>query len=427
MRRRAARPRRFTPATRPGRALVTFCVFFLVITISGCTEPTTPAPTPNPLPPVSVALTVSGLAAHEAIRIGVITGPKQGEGSEYRDVAEGARVGAYRFVMGGADVDIAVALDNGTVDGMAAALTQLDNQHVAGIIVASAGPHVEQALAQTPVDPPVLLPYDDTDTPAPGAWTTGPTLSMINASITTALANLNATKPYVVTEANHSGLSVAVALTSPFSSTAAQDVVDAVESGTADSLVIDASAVSQAQLAASVQQGIGGRQIPIVLTPEALTPPFAQTLIGLGPPSSTLVTVGPNTSDPAALSSDSTGAHMSAFFTALRLAANDSACLNIYGDAPFFSASSTADVASHDAVIALVRAVERAGSTTGSAVKAALGNLQVQPVDGLAGPTLDFHTPQALSPQTVQPLYASTQNPGLRPQASATLVWFPMS
>ena len=404
------------------------CAVLILGLLAGCTGGGEPVPTTTPLSPVPVPLTVSDSMTKQTIRIGLLIAPLQGEGSEYRDIAEGARVGAYRFQMTGAKVEIVVGLDTGTVDGVKDAIAQLTSANVAGIIVASSGAHIRDAISQLEIAQPMLLPYDSLDAPIPGVWSTGPTSGMVSSGITTALASARVNKPFLVTGTGQADVSVSAAASQPFSADVAQDVVDALDAGTVDSLVVNASAMNQAQLVSAVQQALGSRQIPILLTPSALTPTFASGLLASGFPSSTLVSFGTNTSDPAALSSDSAGAHMSAFFTALKLAANDTSCLNVFGDAPFSQSARAADVTSQDAVIALVRAAEKAGSTSPGQVKQALQSMTVLPNDGLSGPALDFTNPSALSAQSVQPLYASSQDPGLRPQSDTSqpiLVWFP--
>lgn len=413
---------------RPVARLACVGLAVLSLSLAGCTHNNnTPAPTTTPLPAVSVPLSLSGPVADQTIKIGIVVAPLQGEGSEYRSLADGARVAAYRFQMTGAKIEIDTALDDGTVGGMTSALSKLSGENDIGIIVASAGAHVRQALAQTHIQQPILLPYDSPDSPLQGVWSTGPTVDGINQAITQALGSAHVAHPFLVNDANQPDLTIPATTTAAYSSTMADQVVAALTSGAADSVVINAPAGDQAQLVTAVQQGLGNRQAPLILTPQALTPAFAQALAQTGMPSSPLITVGPNTNDPAALQPTSAGAHLAAFFSALRLAANDPTCMNIFGDAAFSQSAQSADAASHDATIALIRAAEKAGTTSPPAVAQALQTLTVQPDDGLAGPALDFRTATALSTSAIQPLYASSQNLGLRPTSDSTqpaLVWF---
>lgn len=413
-------------------------VAFVLTGCGGPTQtPTSPVPSSSAsssasaaLTPVPVPLSLSGPVVGQTIRLGLLVGPKAGEGSDYRDVAEGVRVAAYRFAMTGANVQIEVALDDGTVDGAAAALTSLAGRGVIGIIVASSGQHLRQAVAATPVGPAVLLPYDDAPADTTGVWSTGPTRAAVGAALTEALRQAGVSRPYLVTAPGQTGLGLSTAGSATLAADSAGQVFDALNSGAADSVIIDASGLAQAQLTAQIQQRLGSRQVPILLTPAALTPPFGGTLLRVGPPPSSLISVGPDTSDITALTTGSAGAHLSAFLTAVRLAGADPSCRNVFGDAAFTEASQTADVASHDATVALIRAAERAGTTAALAVKQTLAGLDLTGDDGLAGPALNFDTAAALGAAAVVPLHASSQDPGLRPVvagAAPRLVWFPTS
>jgi hypothetical protein len=279
------------------------------------------------------------------------------------------------------------------------------------------------------IDQVILLPYDNPTEPIPGVWSTGPSPIGINRGLSNALNEIRATQPYLIVEEGQPTPPLTVSTSESLTIDTPARVVAAIESGAADSLVITASAVASARLIAKVQQGLGVKQIPVIITPPATTPLFARTLLRDGPISRTLISVGPNTSDPAALAPGPSGANAASFFAALRFAANDPSCLNIFGDAPLAASSHTADMASQDAAIALVRAAEQAGSTSPTAMMAIMSSLQVTPQDGLSGPPLDFTTPFAQTDTTIQVLYASTQNPAVRPPSTSshpTLVWFPI-
>jgi len=389
----------------------------------------------DPLPSIPVVLSLSGGAAGQEIHIGVLVAPKQGEGSEYRDVADGVRVGAYRFTLSGAKISIDVALDPGTADGVRTTLTQLAAKNVSGIIVVSAGAHIREAMAGLKLDPPVLLPYENPDTPVPGVWGTGPNQSSIQQTITTGLGKTHASHPYVVTGDGQTAPKITAAKTEAYGNDTANNVYAAIQSGLADSLVVAAGALTQARLIAAVQQQLGVRQIPVITTPQALTPIFGTTLLQTTAVSSTLMTVGPNTSDPAALDKGTDGAHAATFYAALRLAAADPNCLNLFGDTPLSQTTQTADMASQDATIALIRAVETAGTTSPATVKQTLQTMTVTQDQGLSGPGLDFTKSSALPDSAVKVLYASSTDPGVRPPMVTTnsaapttgLVWFPVS
>ena len=78
--------------------------------------------------------------------------------------AEGTQVAAYRLDLGGQPVTLEVADDQGTEDGARAAVEQLVNARVSGIVAATTGDHVLPALADAAAaDTAVLLPYLRTD------------------------------------------------------------------------------------------------------------------------------------------------------------------------------------------------------------------------------------------------------------------------
>ena len=105
----------------------------------------------------------------------------------------------------------------------------------------------------------------------------------------------------------------------------------------------------------------------------------------------------------------------------------DPAAVDILDGQPFGDAAAGgADVASHDAVVALVRAAAQAGSTDPAAVGRALATLRLDHGDGLAGGDLDLTGYVALSTDAVVTLVSTNQDPGLRATSKAhpLLYWF---
>ncbi len=412
------------PTTRT-RVMALVCGLALTVSLAGCTRNTPPPP--EPLTAVPVPLHLTGELAGRTIRLGVLAAPKQGEGSDFRDLAEGVRVATYRFGMTGATIEIVVELDDGTVNGAANAMKDLADQGVIGIIAASAGPHLRQAVTQLDIHPAILLPYENLETTVSDVWTTGPTISMLRQGLTKAMGQAGVSRPYVVTESGQIDLDLNATVAQPFDQVTAAQIAASLTDGTTDSVVIHASAANQARLAVEIQLQIGARQVPIFLTPAALTPAFSHAMNRTGLPASILIAVAANTSDPATLSNEDAAGHLSAFFTAVRLAAADTSCRNIFDDDSFLKASQAADVASHDAAIALIRAAEQANSTSPADVSTALHSMSIDLDAGLAGSALDFRLASAIGLGSVQPLHTSVNDPGLRPEVDAEplLYWFP--
>ena len=116
-----------------------------------------------------------------------------------------------------------------------------------------------------------------------------------------------------------------------------------------------------------------------------------------------------------------------AYFAALRLAAGDDEVTDLFGDGAFVDAAGEADIASHDAVIAVAAAAAAAGSLEPADVLGSLDGLTVSAGDGLAGPDLDFSDSDTLAGSAVVPLLATVQDPGVRPPVAdgdARLFWF---
>lgn len=392
--------------------------------LAACTTPE-PAPAVEALRPELALATTDG-----PVRVGVLVPPVEGEGSEFRPLVEGVRVAAYRFGMTGADVELLVGLDDGTADGARRAVERLVADEVVGVVVASRGAHVGDALGvAAEAETAVLLPYGNAAAPPGGTWSVAPDGTAIADAVRAALVGAGATRPYRATAAGREPGAPATragALDDPGAT--AHEVVALLEAREIDSVVVDGPAAEQAALVVALQGLLGDRQLPVVLTPEALTPRFGDLLAESGATGARLLSVGTDTQDHVALTRSAAGQRAAVFTAALRLAAGDPSCRNVYADDGCAVGLPHADVASHDAAVALVRAVEAARSTDPGRVRTALGGLRLGRADGLAGPDLDLTVPQALSGDDVVVLHASTSDPGVRPTVAgapaSSLFWF---
>lgn len=394
----------------------------LALTACGAEEP----------PPAAEALGPELTLTHGQdgpIRVGVLVPPVEGEGSEFRSMIEGVRVAGYRFDLGGTEVEYQVALDDGTADGARAAMSSLLDAGVAGVVMAAEGEHTTSALALADqAETAVLLPY--TDAGSATAWSLAPSIEAVVTQIDAGLVEADAERPYLaVAEGRASDIKATRTGTLADATAMAEEIIAALEAREIDSVVIDAAAEQQAALVVALQGRLGARQLPIVLTPEALTPTFGDLLSSGGTTAGWLYSVGTDSGDHVSAAESEQGEYGAVFFAALRLAAGDVDCLNVYGDDSCAAGAPQADVASHDATVALVRAVDEAESTDPAQVRVALGSLRLDHTDGLAGPALEFGRTQALSDDDVVVLHASTSDPGLRPldpqgAAAASLFWF---
>lgn len=437
---------RLITLTAAGVAVVLVAAVALAVALNRPKE----APRPDPVAAtVPVALQAEGLAKNISIGVVLTLGQSGEPGSEYNRSAQGAIVAAQRFAQGGAPVALRAENDRGTEDGARTAVLALSGQGVSGVVITSTGPQA-QAAAKTAAELglPAILPYAETTDAAPATWTTGPTAAAVEAALQAALAGKNrvlqigdgAVAPASVRSVQTLNLENFPDVLALAQETAVQTgdqlrpLADDAPAGAepirvaepADALVVSAATP---QRLARLVQALQSRDVsvPLVLAGGATAPAFASTLAELdGAASGQLVSVAPAGGDATALQQDAQGRGMSAFLSAVRLAAGNPDVKNLTGDAPFAADAWAADPHSHDAVVALVRAAALAGSGEPAEVGAALATLSFGPGEGVAGPALDFSSPAALTVAAV-PAYASAQDLGLRPvdENAPRLVWVP--
>ncbi|MEO7016140.1 MAG: hypothetical protein ABI130_10800 [Leifsonia sp.] len=402
------------------------------LAISGCSGPAEANTTSAPATPFPVALQLSTVP--KGLEVGVVlslTSPV-GEGSEWEQAAEGAQVAAWQLRKGGTAVTLKVIDDKGTTDGAVAAVNDLAKQHVSAIVFATSGPHLDQALtAASQARIPALLPYGWRQRALPAdAWSTGPGADAVQATTRNVLTRLKAQHPVTINvgSATPDADAANTITVAPGANTG--DLTAALKSrldaANADAVVIDGDASQQALVVAAIQGT--GLNLPIVFSPDAVSPAFPAALsTAAASLTGNYWTVGAPDSDGTALVANTDGQAVSAFLAAVRLAAADSKFTNLTGDQPFSTAAASADIGSHDALLAIVAAASMAGSSASADIITALGGLTLTHKNGLAGPTLDFAHAQALGGKSVVPLQASTQNAGLRPASASpapTLDWF---
>lgn len=395
----------------------------------GCSDDG-PAATGTPVaqPPVELAVDEP---TEEPLRIGVLAtlSSDPGQGTDVLLPAEGSQVAAYRLELGGQPVELEVADDQGTAAGARAAVEQLVNSRVSGIVAATTGDHVLPALADAAAaETAVLLPYLRTDDELPeGAWLTGPTADAVGEVLGEAMADDELTDPFVVTADGVSVPGIDPAVQLRYAGGDVDAVVArlrrAVRRDQVDSAVIAASAPSQAELVSRLQGSLTG--LPLVLTPEALSPEFPTRLQDTeGTIAAQFVTAGVDAADATTLTAGGRADQVASYFSALRMLSQTDR-LDLFDSVPFAEVATGADTASHDAVIALATAIEAAGSTAPADVRSALAGLRVDAGDGVVGPALDFSEATALADEEVVELNATSQDPGVRPVGDAGgLFWF---
>lgn len=384
--------------------------------------------------PVGVAID-SAVDNDETLRIGVVVSltSSAGEGQDWLEGAQGARVAQYRLAAGGGDVELEVVDDSGTPNGAITAVEQLVESGVAGIVLATGGSHVQGALeASAAADVAILLPYYRTQSGLPdNAFRTGPTEGDVSSALLSALDTQKLDKPFVLTAdgvgADGLGSADGLAYRGRNVEKLVRRITAERANGIIDSVVIAASASTQAEISSALRGRV--EDLPILLTPEAMTSTFAASLeADAGTIASRFASAGVDASDTTTMTSSAAADSVAAYFAALRLAAGDPNVTDLFGDADFGAAAGEADTASHDAVMAIAAAVASAGSTEAGEVLASFADgLGVAAADGLAGPALDFSDSDALSGEDVVALLATVQDPGVRPpdtDGEARLFWF---
>lgn len=416
--------------TRLGRVAVLALAGTPVLGLAACSGDDDQ--TPKGPRPAAVAL--SDLKVKDPMTLGLLVtvDSAPGQGDALLASAAGAQVAVERLRLGGSKITLDVQDDRGTAEGASAAVKEMVGQGVSGIVVASTGDHLDDALdAASKAGVPVIAPYlrEAAALPA-GVWLTGPDDAGVAAATKQALADQSLTKPFVVSaDGVASPVDALEGVDAGDSAGSASRVVAAVQKAVkakrADSVVVAAAPDTQGKIVAALQGRVP--DLPVVLTPDALSPTFAKTLDEAGGTvADELTTVGIDATDATTLGQGRPAESAAAYFAALRLLADNPDAKDLFGSGPFSDAASGADLASHDAVIAFATAAAEADSVTASDVAATLKGLQVEAADGLAGPQLDFGATEALAQKDVVPLVSTSQDPGVRPALSTTaaLHWF---
>lgn len=379
----------------------------------------------------SVALTAD---VPHGLTLGVLVSfsSREGQGAEWNQAVQGAAVAAQRFSDGGTDVNLVVADDQGNADRAVEAVRDLAEQGVSGVIVGTSGDHLLAAEAEAErLSLPMILPYASDAVPVGAtSWATGPTSEAITEAVNASLADSGVSRTLLITDHSQN---VAMEPVKVLDFSYGNDVkalrsrINKVAHNTSlqvDSVLVVGPATQQAMAVLALQQSDLG--LPIRVTPEARSPVFAQTLSEEGGAlTGGLITVGPDDDDPVALRANADGRAMSAFLLEVRTMANNSSVQDLYQESAFADVAATADVASHDAVVSLVRGVEKANSLDAGRVTTAMETLALDHADGLAGRPLTFAQAVALDPTEVVPLASTLPSAGLRPGDRADVLdWF---
>lgn len=411
------------------RALIaTTAAVALLGALSGCTGDAEA----DPLEPASVALGVDDV---DDVTLGLVVSSVSdaGQGSEWLEASAGAEVAAYRFGLAGRTVSFSVVDDRGSAERAAKGVEKLVDEGVSGIVLATSGSHVQQALeVASDAGVPVVAPYLREGQVPGGVYVLGPSEKQLDARLAQAreIDGADATVVLVGDDSPTPALTGARTVTLDGSNLdrTIDDVVEGVEERDVDSVVVSASTTTQARVVAALQGE--APDLPVYLTPEALSPRFADAIVrDDGTASGLLESVGVDASDASTLGSGASADSAAAYFAALRLLASDPTATSVVDDTPLQQVAADADLVSHDAVVALVRAAAKAGSNDPVEVAASLKGMKLGAEQALAGPALAFTSSHVVPDRGVALLRATTQDPGVRPQAldgddTPRLFWF---
>lgn len=396
---------------------------------------------------VPVPVEASGLPKKTSIGV-ILTLGSSSAGSEQEVAAQGAVVAAERLRQGGTPVTLVTRNDRGSTDGAEQAVKELKAEGVSGIVITGTGDTARSAAgAAERAGLPALLPYVDVSVPGGHVFSTAPTAAQVKAATARALSG---SKNVLLLDAGGetpAGLSPARTLrfadatdVKDLASRAAYLTGDATkktgtgknakstrEKNPSDAVVLSADSQARAALITRELQA-AGVSAPIVLGPGATSPAFTTALVQRdGAVSGQLVSVAGAWGDSVALRNDSAGRAMSAFLSALRMAAADEQVKDLTGDAAFAESAWAADSRSHDAVMVLAQAAAQARSTDPAKVTKELTQHRYGAAQGVAGPAVDLTEGATNAEDELTPVYAADQDLGLRPASSGdtTLVWVP--
>lgn len=409
------------------RALIAATTSFGLLALAGCTG----GAEADPREPAAVALAADKV---DDVTLGLVVSSTSdaGQGSEWLDAAAGAEVAAYRFGLSGRKVTFSVVDDRGSAEQATEGVQKLVDEGVAGIVLATSGSHVDDALdVASKADVPVVAPYLRQDDVPDGVYVLGPSAQQVDDRLAQARKDDGVGSSVVLVGDDAPTPDVAdartVQITNDSLERAVADIAKGAKDRTVDSVVVSASTTTQAKAVAALQ-GVAP-ELPVYLTPEALSPLFADALVrDDGTVAGQLESVGVDASDASTLGSNAAADSAAAYFAALRLLASDPDATSVVDDSPLQDAAADADLPSHDAVVALVRAASKAGSSEPARVAKALAGLKLGSRQALAGPALDFSSTYVVPDRGVTVLRATTQDPGVRPQAAdgtaPRLFWF---
>jgi ABC-type branched-subunit amino acid transport system substrate-binding protein len=390
----------------PVAAVVVLTVLTAACSKGGDKSAQRPASTKSAAPPIS-------LAAGEArgTKIGLVVS-SAGPGADVRDLAGGAYVAAYR--LNGATsahdrVELLVTDDNGTPEGATAAVKDLADKGVVGVVYASTGDHILAGVATAAgLGLPVVLPYaDDARIADQGATSilAAPTVEQVAGELAAHVRKTGFGKVALLRQAGAYGDAGKAALAAAgivpvldkvfAAGDPMADTAKATQAAVPDAIIVWAEAAPALALADALSTA--GAKAPLLLGNRAAVPAFGHSLAAALAPS---VADGVLSAGPWA-GPDTPTAAADAFFLARDRAVSEG---GVTADL------SLADFRSHDALLAIATAASSGGNR--GDVLDSLRGLAPGKVAGTAGVPLDFRNAHAVTDDNVALLSYSTIDDG---------------
>ncbi|MGJ9649750.1 ABC transporter substrate-binding protein [Actinotignum sp. GS-2025b] len=329
-------------------------------------------------PPASVELAVEN--APEGLKLGVVVSYTEDltQGPGWDLSGEGVRVAQWRLAQGGTPVELVTVSDQGSDDGARAAIAELSDNDVSGVIALTTGSHT-LALANAAADAglPIIFPYQlqpsanvpegaHYQLPTAGGWITGLTnqLGDLQCSTVVSVGGELANGVRGVR-----GVDAHIGLAEP--ATVSVQVLEATLGRPNPCVVIDAPASMIAQQVTGLR---GARYDgPILVGPEAFNGVLSTALTDARTPIAGIYSYGFPTPGGVSLTSpDASGLPAGGFLQAVEVMRTNGALPSLRDDTEFSERWQYADGLSHDAVLSFVAAAAVADSTDPAKIMQAL-------------------------------------------------------
>ncbi|MBV7363083.1 ABC transporter substrate-binding protein [Actinomycetaceae bacterium TAE3-ERU4] len=351
----------------------------------------------NPVgkPLKSTELRVDIPSAPATVELGVIVSYTEdaAEGAGWNLLGEGANVARWRIGLSGKTVNLRVVSDKGTNKGAEAAVAKLKADGVSGIVALTRGAHAQDlAQATSKAGIPTIFPYASPFPNSPkDVWTMGPSVDEINSLVARGMLTFKCDNPVVVRKEGASSLGVKganVSYAAGGESQAAQQVTQILSGTKSGCVVASADSQSLANLVSALRgQGVNEG---IIASADAVNPLFAKTLAKDASSTGQLLAIAKPSVEMTSLQRDSQGIVAGVYKQATMLMSRDGDLKSLDGTTPFAQVASEADSSSHDAVVALVTAVARAGSADSQKVAQTLKAMKLESKDNIVDGPLDF-------------------------------------